>query len=128
MQVIEFPFLSSILAIEIRLPLSILTSLLIGFILVPVAGQLFKAHMGFNLYNMGFTAGVVGILIVAMYKSYGFGPKPVMAWTTGNNVLLGSFLSATLASMILAGFYLDRSALTRLNGCYIKPDRLPMIL
>ncbi len=116
---------STTLPIEIRLPLSILTSLLIGFILVPVAGQLFKAHMGFNLYNMGFTAGIVGILVVALYKSYGFVPDPVMAWTTGNNVLLGLFLSVILASMILAGFYLDRSALSRLKQLLHQTGQAP---
>lgn len=116
---------STILPVEIRLPLSILTSLLIGFILVPVAGQLFKAHMGFNLYNVGFTAGIVGILIVAMYKSYGFVPDPVMAWTTGNNVLLGWFLSVILASMVLTGCYLDRTVLSGLRQLLQRTGQAP---
>jgi len=38
---------------------------LIGFVLAPAAAHLFKAHMGFSLYNMGFTAGIVGTPIVA---------------------------------------------------------------
>ena len=46
---------------------------------------------------MGFTAGIVGTLVVATYKSYGFVPDPVMIWTTGNNVLLGGFLAAVFA-------------------------------
>ncbi len=71
------------------MPLAIVTSLVIGFVLAPAAAQLFKAHMGYSLYNMGFTAGIVGTLVVAMYKSYGFVPDPVMIWTTGNNRLLG---------------------------------------
>lgn len=116
---------STTIPIEIRLPLSTLTRLLIGFILVPVSGQLFKAHMGFNLYNMGFTAGIVGILIVALYKSYGFVPDPVMAWTTGNNTLLGWFLYVILASMILAGFYLDRSSISRLKQLLHQTGQAP---
>ena len=64
--------------------------------------------MGFSLYNMGFTAGLVGTLIVALYKSYGFVPDPVFIWTTGNNVLLATFLTVVFASMIGVGFYLDR--------------------
>ena len=84
---------STTLALEFRVPLAIVTSLVIGFILAPAAAQLFKAHMGFSLYNMGFTAGIVGTLVVAMYKSYGFVPDPVMIWTTGNNRLLGGFLA-----------------------------------
>ena len=84
---------STTLALEFRVPLAIVTSLVIGFILAPAAAQLFKAHMGYSLYNMGFTAGIVGTLVVATYKSYGFVPDPVMIWTTGNNRLLGGFLA-----------------------------------
>lgn len=118
-------FFSTTIPIEIRLPLSISTCLLIGFILVPVAGQLFKAHMGFNLYNVGFTAGVVGILIVALYKSYGFVADPIMDWTTGNNDLLGMFLSAILTSMLVIGFYLDRTALSGLRQLLHQTGQAP---
>ena len=91
---------STALAVEVRVPLAVVTSLVIGFILPPAAAQLFKAHMGFSLYNMGFTAGIVGTLVVATYKSYGFVADPVMIWTTGNNRLLGGFLALVFASMV----------------------------
>ncbi len=104
---------SSALPFEIRLPLAVGTGILMGFILPPAAAQLFKAHMGFALYNMGFTAGLVGTLIVALYKSYGFVPEPVFIWTSGNNLLLGSFLGVVFVSMLILGFALDRSAFSR---------------
>jgi hypothetical protein len=100
---------SSALTPEVRVPLAVATGLVIGFILPPAAAQLFKAHCGYSLYNMGFTAGIVGILVVAMYKSYGFVPDPVMIWTTGNNLLLAGFLVALFASMAAIGYYLERS-------------------
>ena len=103
---------STSLTPAVSVPLAIATSLAIGFILPPAAAQLFKAHMGFSLYNMGFTAGMVGTLVVALYKSYGFVPAPVFIWTTGNNVLLGVFLSVVFTSMIAVGFYFDRSLLS----------------
>ena len=56
---------STALTLEVRVPLALATGLLIGFILPPAASQLFKAHMGFSLYNLGFTAGIVGTLVVA---------------------------------------------------------------
>ena len=67
---------STSLTSAVSLPLAVVTSLAIGFVLAPAAAQLFKAHMGFTLYNMGFTAGLVGTLVVALYKSYGFVPGP----------------------------------------------------
>jgi hypothetical protein len=101
---------STSLPLAVSVPLAVATSLAMGFVLAPAAAQLFKAHMGFSLYNMGFTAGLVGTLVVALYKSYGFVPDPVFVWTTGNNVLLGTFLAVLFVSMIAAGFWLDRAA------------------
>ena len=96
----------------VRVPLAVATTLVMGFVLAPAAAQLFKAHMGFSLYNMGFTAGLVGTLVVALYKSYGFVPDPVFVWTTGNNVLLGAFLTVLFVSMVAAGFWIDRATLS----------------
>jgi hypothetical protein len=93
---------------SVSVPLALVTGLAIGFVLAPAAAQLFKAHMGHSLYNMGFTAGLVGTLVVALYKSYGFVPDPVFVWTTGNNVLLGTFLAFLFASMIALGYAFDR--------------------
>jgi hypothetical protein len=116
---------STTLALEFRVPLAIATSLVIGFILAPAAAQLFKAHMGYSLYNMGFTAGIVGTLVVAMYKSYGFIPDPVMIWTAGNNGLLGGFLAAVFASMIALGFTIDRSLPSRLKQIIAEAGQAP---
>ncbi|HSC28588.1 MAG TPA: DUF1576 domain-containing protein, partial [Vicinamibacterales bacterium] len=99
---------STSIPLALGLPLAVVTSLVIGFVLAPAAAQLFKAHMGFSLYNMGFTAGLVGTLVVALYKSYGFVPDPVFVWTTGNNRLLGGFLAVVFASMLAVGFAFDR--------------------
>ena len=86
------------------------TTLLLGFVLVPVAASLFKAHMGHTLYNIGWVAGIVGTVTVAVYKGYGFVPDPVFIWTRGNNLLLGSFLVGLFAATALLGLWLDREA------------------
>jgi Protein of unknown function (DUF1576) len=116
---------STSLPIEARLPLSIVTSLATGFVLTPAAAQLFKAHMGFSLYNMGFTAGIVGTLVVAIYKSYGFIPEPVMIWTTGHNLLLSEFLSVLFISMIAIGLYADGSVLPKLKQIVDSSGQAP---
>jgi hypothetical protein len=103
---------SSALPLEIGVPLGVGTGLLIGFILPAAAAQLFKAHMGYALYNMGFAAGLVGTLVVALYKSYGFVPDPVFIWSSGNKLALGAFLSVVFVSMVVLAFVFDRRALT----------------
>jgi hypothetical protein len=116
---------STTLALEFRVPLAIVTSLVIGFVLAPAAAQLFRAHMGYSLYNMGFTAGIVGTLVVAMYKSYGFVPDPVMIWTTGNNRLLGGFLALVFVSMVALGFHFDRALPARLKRIMAEAGQAP---
>jgi len=111
---------SSSLPLHITLPLSIVTSLVMGFVLVPAAASLFKAHQGYTLYHIGFVAGIVGSLTltltqtVAVYKSYGFVPYPVFIWTTGTNLLLGILLGALFVAMAAGAFFLDREALPKM--------------
>jgi hypothetical protein len=116
---------SSTLALHVRVPLALATSLLAGFILPAAAAQLFKAHMGHTLYNMGFTAGIVATLVVALYKSYGFVPDPVMIWTTGNNLLLGVFLAAVFVSMLAIGYALDRGLRRGLHAIVASTGQAP---
>lgn len=106
---------STSLPLVISFPLALVSSLLLGFILSPVASQLFKVHSGFNLYNIGFTAGILGTLIVALYKSYGFVPDPVMIWTSENRWMLAGFLVFLFLSMLMLGFLLDRLSLQRFS-------------
>ncbi len=105
---------SSALSFRVSLPLALVTGLLLGFLLPPVAAQCFKAHEGFSLYNIGFTAGVLGLVVVAVYKSYGFVPDPVMLWTSESRPILVAFLILVFGSMILGGVCLDRQALGKL--------------
>ena len=93
-----------------RIALALGTSLLTGFVLPPIAKQLSRAHDGFTLYNMGFAAGMVGTIVMAIYKAYGFVNEPVMLWSTGHNISLGVFLGILLASMAALGLLIDPHA------------------
>ena len=116
---------STDIPLQIRLPLAIVTGLLLGFVLPPAAAQLFKAHAGFSLYNIGFTAGVVGVLVVALYKSYGFVPDPVMIWTSDHNGTLTIFITMLLTTMILGGFYFDRQAIRNISVIVQQSGQAP---
>lgn len=116
---------STALPFAVGLPLGLATGLLMGFMLPAAAAQLFKAHMGFSLYNMGFTAGIVGTLVVAIYKSYGFVPDPVFIWTTGNNGLLGSFLAVLFLGLAGTGLWLDRAALSKMKNLVALSGQSP---
>lgn len=109
----------------IAVPLGVATGLVMGFIMPPVAAQLFKAHDGHTLYNMGFTAGLIGSLVVAVYISHGFVPEPVLLWATDVTGILAVFLSLCFAAMIVGGHLLDHESLWRFRDLLRRPGQAP---
>lgn len=91
----------------IRIPLASFTGLAMGFILPPLSAFLLRLHEGFNLYNVGFTAGLVGTVFMSIFKSLGMVSKQRIIWTSGNNLLFSVFFLAMFLSMILIGFLLN---------------------
>ncbi len=108
-----------------RIVLAFGTALVVGFVLPPIAVQLFRAHDGFTLYNMGFVAGLVGTVVVAVYKSYGFVAEPVVLWSTGHNLPLGIFLGLLFASMAAIGLWVDPHAWRGLRVVHRMSGRAP---
>lgn len=113
---------STELPLAVSIPLGTVTAVAIGFTLPPIAARLYSAHRGFSLYNMGFVAGVVGIVVVAVYRSYGLVAEPAMIWSSGHDLELAVLLLVVLTGLAAAGLVLDRrpfdglKALLRLDG------------
>jgi hypothetical protein len=106
------PIVSEIFfGLDIPLPLKIIFGIMvglsIGFLLPPLSISLFHIHKGFNLYNVGFTAGLLGTIYVSIFRSYGFVSYSQLIWSEGNNMIFGIFLSSILVSMLLLGFFLN---------------------
>ena len=116
---------SSALTPATSIPLGIATGLAMGFVMPPVAAQLFRAHDGYSLYNMGFTAGLIGTIVVAVYISYGFVPVPVFIWATDQTGLLAPFLLVCFAAMIGAGRWVDPECFTRYRALIRLPGQSP---
>ena len=116
---------STCLPLYISIPLSVATSLAMGFVLAPVAADLSKAHMGLSLYNIGFASGIAGTVVVALYKSYGFVPDPVFIWTTGDNMRLAAMLAGMFLSMIGLGLIFDRTALAKQTQILAQSGQAP---
>lgn len=91
----------------LRFALGAGVGILSGFILPPLSAYLLRVHQGYNLYNVGFTAGIIGTIFVSVFKSYGFLPESRMIWSTGNNRILGVYLSFFFLSMILMGWWIN---------------------
>jgi hypothetical protein len=108
----------------VRVPLGIAISLAIGFILPPVSANLLKVHQGFSLYNMGFTAGIVGTIVVSLLNSYGIIPAPQLIWTKVNDFILGSYLGFVFLSMLIIGIRLTSHPLEKIRRIWASSGQL----
>ncbi len=79
--------------------------ILTGFILPIVSDWLKRTHEGFNLYNVGFAAGIIGTIFVSIFKSYGYQPAPRLIWNTDHQFVLFAFMNTLFGLMIIAGRY-----------------------
>ena len=109
------PFVSSVafygeISYETSYINAILIGVLIGFIVVPLAKSLYDFHEGYDLYNLGFTAGILGSVIIAVLKLYHFEIKPQFLLSTEYDVSLKVLCSSLFSSLIIIGFYINENS------------------
>ncbi|NCC65713.1 MAG: DUF1576 domain-containing protein, partial [Spirochaetia bacterium] len=72
---VTFVMFSLNLPFSISIPLGMVSGLAAGFILPSVAGSMLQLHQGYNLYNIGFSCGFIGLfasnLLIAANKMQG---------------------------------------------------------
>ncbi len=106
------PFMTELVYIlpfdkTINFCVSVLVGILIGFILPPLSVHTASMHMGYNLFNVGFSAGILAFVIVCVLRSFGIEPQPTLIWKEGIPPVLvvacyGYFLLAVLYGLFLS--------------------------
>lgn len=122
-----------------RLISGLLVGVSIGMLITPLSSNMMRLHKGFNLYNVGFSVGMLGTIYASLLKSYGYSAKSRLIWSTGNNHLLGMFLGFLFVSMIIAGILAKKHAIHGLKEvfqrtgssggpCFIELDGFETVL
>ncbi len=92
----------SFMAVRYQPWLGVIVGLLIGFVMPPVAEHAHRVQNGMNLYSLGFSCGLVAMMLVPAFKAFGLNPASAHYWSTGNNALLGTAL-VVLCLICIAG-------------------------
>lgn len=77
--------------------------LLIGFLLPSIARFTTRIHQGYNLYNVGFAAGILRLGIASIMKGLGVEFSGGSGWTEGGHGLLCVMVSLILLGLLSAG-------------------------
>lgn len=98
------------LPLGVRLILSLLTGVCIGFVLPPLSTHTHYAHKGYSLYNVGFAGGIIAIIVVSLMKSFGITIEARLIWYTGRNVTFAVLLLVLFSSMVIFPLLFGKNA------------------
>lgn len=99
------------LAMSLSLPLGIALGVLIGFIIVPLSSHMLKFHDGYNLYNIGFTAGIIGTVFTSILRSFKMEIQPENILYLENSTHIASLLAVLFIYLIVLGIVLNKDVL-----------------
>ena len=77
--------------------------LVIGFLLPAVARFTTRIHQGYNLYNVGFAAGILGLGIASVLKGFGVEFAAGSGWSKEGHGLLCALVSMLLLGLLGTG-------------------------
>ncbi len=87
-----------------------LAGILAGFVLPPLAAHFVKFHQGFNLYNLGFTCGIVGTIFMAVMRAFTLENEKRAIVASGHNKELGIYLYLFFASILVFGYVFNNKS------------------
>lgn len=93
----------------VSVPLGLAVGIVIGIILPPLSSSFSQFHKGYNLYNIGFTAGIIGLIAIALLRMIKFEVETVSILDTKHGLSLSILTLALSISLIFYGMILNRS-------------------
>jgi len=104
--------------------LGIFAGVLAGFLLPPLSMHFLRFHQGFNLYNIGFTAGIIGMFFLAILRGFGIQIETVSVLSSGNNPAFSVMLYGLFLYLLVFGLSLNRWSLKGLGALMKLPGTL----
>lgn len=92
-----------------RIPAMIVCGAVIGFLIPPISVYTSRVHQGYDLYNVGFAAGILGLGAVSVLKGFGVEFATESTWSTEGHMTLCIFMVLLLLGLLVLGL---------LNGCH----------
>lgn len=88
--------------------LAILFGMFIGFVLPPLSAHTTSMHMGYNLFNVGFSAGLLAFVFMCVLQSFGLSAESTLIWQEGRPLWLIVWLVAFFLVSMGYGLYLNK--------------------
>ena len=103
---ISFLAFSGVLSQGCSVLIAYALGIFIGFILPQLSTQFLGFHQGFSLYNVGFTAGIIGMVVLGFMNAFGIELETRTLTSTQSPLILYQLLIGFCVILILTSFYL----------------------
>lgn len=122
------PFVTEVLymlpfSTKVNFVLAIMVGIFLGYVISPLSMHTASMHMGYNLFNVGFAAGILAFVLVCVLRSMGLECEPVLVWQEGvaTNLAVGMYVYFVLA--VVVGLMIDKGKLDNLFHIFKHPGR-----
>jgi hypothetical protein len=110
-------------ALPFSVPLSYGLGIVAGMLFPPLANHFVRFHQGFNLYNVGFTAGIIGMIFMVVMRSVGLNNPPTLILSSQHNSQLALFFGVYFSAMIVIGVMSSTQLNKGLKSLYAQSGR-----
>jgi hypothetical protein len=93
--------------------LGITVGIILGFFVIPIARHLLKFHDGFNLYNIGFASGIIGIVFVSVMKSLGYPTERVVLLYQSHDSIILALLFISCLYLMTVGYFAEEELIKK---------------
>ncbi len=101
-----------------------ITGVIIGYVMPSIATNAMKAHSGFNLYNVGFAAGMLGIFLMGFFRVFDKSFSTNGYWGTEDSDILTLVALAICLLFIVYGFKTADKPIYNLKRIFKSKGRL----
>lgn len=102
--VVSFIAFGMDLPLALGVPLGSLVGIMVGFIIPPTSTLFLSFHQGFNLYNFGFTAGIIAMALVGVLRMFGIDVDTKKDLYLGDDTQFKIILILFFIFLIVVGF------------------------
>lgn len=104
---------TSIIPQPFNIIIGLVIGVLTGFVIAPLSSHMLKFHDGYNLYNIGFTAGIIGTVYTSILRSLDKQIEPVSILYQSNDLHIKLLLIFLFISLIAIGLFINKDGLKK---------------
>ena len=91
----------------ISIPSAIAFGAFCGFVITPLSANIISIHDGYNLYNVGFSVGIIAIILNSLFKSFGLNLVPQLLLSKEYDLFFELLLGSFFLFFLILGFCLN---------------------